>query len=216
MERITDYASLVTAINELVNLEIGPSVDGFIQMVEQEINRRLESPWSELVEVFAVTQSGLLFDTDYRGILRVTLNSRPLERLHIDTARTQYGSTQQEPRAYAVTGSPTTQSGQQHVTFWPIPPENASYTATIASQIVIPELTAAAPQNWVLRVAPDAYLYGAASHAVVFNGDETLLATYQAMFDRALIAVVDEAKRYQSVQRTVSAPGAGGYELGLP
>ena len=217
MDRITDYDSLVAGVRELVDLDVGDSVDAFIQLTEQDMGRQIDSLWQENTETLAVLQAGLFFDDARRGILRVSINGHPLEKLHIDAAREAYVNwTPDRPRAYSVTGGTTAAPYQQHVLFWPIPPDDSSYQAEISFKVLIPPLTSQAPTNWVMSIAPDAYLYGAARHAVVYNGDETSLTAYERMYAIGVSGVANEIKRYHSVQKSVSPPGAGGYEHWLP
>ena len=217
MDRIVDYASLVAAVKELVDLEVGDSVDAFIQLVENEFGSQLDSNLQEVTETLAVMMTGTVFPDDRRGVLRITVDGYPLERLHINTAQTTYKNwTPGRPHAYSVTGGAVGAAGTQHVQFWPPPPDDTTYQADITTKIVVPALTASNTTNWLLSVAPGVYLYGTALHAVAYNGDETNFAMYQGLFERAAASILKELEQYQMPQKTVSPMGAGGYELGLP
>ena len=217
MDRVTDYASLVTAVRDLVDLEVGGSVDAFIQLVENEFGSQVDSNLQELTEVVAVMQNGVVFTDDRRGVLRITVDGSPLERLHVNTAQTTYRNwTPGRPRAYSVTGGVVGSTGVQHVQFWPPPPDDSSYQASITMKVVVPPLTDSNTTNWLLSVAPGVYLYGTALHAVAYNGDETNFSMYRGLFDRAAASILKELEQYQMPQKTVSPTGAGGYELELP
>ncbi len=217
MDRITDYASLVSGIQELVNLEVGDSVDVFIQLAESEVQRNLETLWQEQTEQVTPTAAGIFYDDTRRGILRISVDGRVLERLHPDVALSTYGdATPQQPYAYSVTGGTAAFPSQQHVQFWPEPPDGSTYTATISYKLVIPELSSSNTTNWLLLVAPDVYLYGSARHAVVYNGDDSSLAAYEQKFSLAMASVIKESGIHQTMHKSVSPPGAGGYEFGLP
>ncbi len=217
MNRINDYATLVAAIQDLVDLEVGSSVDAYIQLTEQDLNRRLDSLWQEINLTVPVTRVGSLFADDRRGIYRVRIDDTPLERLHIDVARTTYLNwTPQQPLAYSITGGTDVQENSQHLQFWPPPPDDETYQAEVAFKYTIPALTATNTKNWLLSVAPDLYLYGAAVHAVTYNGDVSNFQMYDTLYARGVSGMMTDIERHQKLQRSVSAPGAGGYERYLP
>ena len=217
MERIIDYSSLVLAVRDLVDLEISDSLDAYIQLTEQTAGRVLTSAWQEYTENVPVTVGGTYFATDRRGILRISVDGRPLERMTDEAAQKFYERwTPGEPHAYSVLGAALAVSAQQRVRFWPPPPDDATYRADIAYKIVIPALTAANPINWLIDVAPDVYLYGTAVHAVTYNGDTTNLPLYQRLFDTALASVQRETDEFQSLDSSVSPATVDGYAAELP
>ncbi len=217
MDRITDYATLVLAVNELVNAEISSSLDVFIQSVESDVGRKLDSTWQEVTEELSVLRDGVNLTDERRGVIRVAIDENPLERLHIDVAKTTYENwTPQQPLAYSVTGSSNLSPHLQCVRFWPLPPDDTSYQAEITYKLMVPPLTSGAPTNWLLSVAPDVYLYGTAAHAVIFNGDKNSLAEFERQYQISLAGLITEVSSLQSFQETISAPGAGGYENWLP
>ena len=217
MDRITDYASLVTAVRDLVDLEVGNTVDAFIQLVENEFGSQLDSNLQEITESLAVMVAGTMFPDDRRAVLRVSVDDLPVERLHIGTALTTYKNwTPGRPRAYSVTGGNVSLPGQQHLQWFPPPPDDTSYTAEVTTKIIVPALTATNTTNWLLSVAPGVYLYGTALHAVAYNGDATNFAMYKQLHDSAAASILSELEKYQMPQKTVSLTGAGGYENWLP
>ncbi len=217
MDRIVDYDSLATAIRNLVDLEIGDSVDGYLQFVEADVGRRMNTKWQEVTESLAVTQAGLVFDTDRRSIMRMVIDQRPLEELSEHTAHQQYlNATPARPRAYSVAGGQSPITGVQKVSFWPRPPDDTTYTVDVSYKLIVPPLATATPTTWLLSAAPDVYLYGAAIHAVTFNGDATNLELYQGAYAQAVSGLFDEVEKHLALEETVSAPGGGGYEMNLP
>ena len=217
MDRIVDYDTLVTAIRDLVDLQIGDTVDGYLQFVEADVGRRLNTRWQEVTETLAVAQAGIAFDTTRRKILRITIDRRPLEHLNEQTAYTTYfNATPDRPRAFSVAGALAPSVGVQRISFWPTPPDDTSYSADIAYKLTVPPLASGTPTTWLLDVAPDAYLYGAAIHAVRYNGDTSSMALYQEGYAQALDGLLDEVEKSQHLEHTVSSPGGGGYEMALP
>lgn len=217
MDRITDYDSLVTAVVDLVDLAIGDSIDGYIQLTENDIGRQLDTNWQEFTLSTPALMAGIALTDDKRGVLRVRIGDVPLEYLHRDVAENQYRDWPAGvPQAYSVTGGNVSAPAQQFMEFWPLPPDDISHVADITYKLAVPALTAGAPTNWVLSVAPDVYLYGTAQHAVIFNGDATSAKAYVGAYQQAVAGVLAEAERYHQSQRTTSPPGAGGYEFWLP
>jgi hypothetical protein len=75
---------------------------------------------------------------------------------------------------------------------WPTP--DGSYTGEIVYYRRPAPLTAAAPENYLLDMAPDAYLYGALTHAGTFLADERA-PMWQAAFQSAVGRINGENSR---------------------
>lgn len=60
------------------------------------------------------------------------------------------------------------------------------YNYTLDYRAAIPNLTAAAPVNWLLTLAPDLYLWGALVEAADYAEDDASLQKYLARYDKAL------------------------------
>jgi hypothetical protein len=62
----------------------------------------------------------------------------------------------------------------------------------------IPPLTDAEPTNWLLRDSPDAYLYGALTHAAPYLEEDARVALWVGARDAAVTVLNDADKRSRS------------------
>jgi hypothetical protein len=66
----------------------------------------------------------------------------------------------------------------------------------------IPPLTAAAPTNWLLTLAPDLYLYGCLMQANIYGWQDERVPGFKALYEEA----IEELKRDGDNRRWGSAP----------
>jgi len=85
------------------------------------------------------------------------------------------------------------------VRFSPTP--DRAYVVNIAYFQKLPDLTAAAPTNWLLSSAPDVYLYGVLMHMAPYLMEDERIGVWSSAFNKALL----ELER----QRDMDEYGAG-------
>lgn len=86
-------------------------------------------------------------------------------------------------------------SYQTQIRVWPTPPSDVDYTLYYRDDIT--PLTAAAPVNYLLLVAPDVYLYGCLFHGHLFDQDTEAAGIWRQPFDGA----IREVKRIEAMAR---------------
>jgi hypothetical protein len=70
-----------------------------------------------------------------------------------------------------------------------------SANVTLVYRRRIPALTSTSPTNWLLDLAPDAYLYGALVQASAFLVEDQRAAAWKGMFDEAIVELRGDAAR---------------------
>lgn len=204
---ISTYSDLVTAVGNWINRgDLTARIPEFIALAEAQINRRLRvhrmevrdqatisNEFSELPATFLEAKSFTLAD----GSDRWALEPAPSELL--DQPPVQAG----RPRFFAVVG--------EEVRFYPTP--DKAYQGIFTYYERIPALTAAAPTNWLLSWAPDAYLYGALLQAGPYLKDADAAQVYSDGFQAALTALQAVQRAKVGRLRTDAALSERGYSI---
>lgn len=165
---ITDYAELQTNVirwlGRTTDPELPPLVPSFIALFESEARRKLTSRVGEIRSVnstIVAEYTGLPSDfVKARTVRRVAPNPGPL-KLVADSVLAGFPDENGTPTHAAI--------AQRSLRLWPRP------TSTIVVQLTytrLPGLSVSVPSNWLLDLAPDAYLYGALARAGEHYGDE--------------------------------------------
>jgi hypothetical protein len=193
---LTTYAGLCASIAAFLNRsDLAPMIPDFVALAEADLNRqvrhqqmvkrkttllpagsyRLAQPadWVEAINFQATGGAG-----PYR--------LRYASPADIDAVRQDAASG--EPQVYSFVGNevevaPTPASD--------IAVEQIYFGAT-------PALSDAAPSNWLLLAHPDAYLYGALTHAAPYLDDDARIAVWLAGYSRAVQGANETSKRSAS------------------
>ena len=226
MDSITDYDTLVTAVNNLVKRDVGDSVDGFIRMCERELDHRLDTSWQQH-EVVKQASDGIVDlptedaegDQSILGIARVVVSNKLIDRLdHAVAVRRFENQSAGQIQYFSVVGgrdaSPYSERAIQAVYLWPTPDGSTDVSLTVKRQI--DPLLGTGESNWVIDIAPQLYLYGTAKYAAVFARDQEGTNLFSEMFEQNLAAFIDATDNYQTPQRTNFTILAGGYECQMP
>jgi len=191
---ITTYDELqAAAARWLVRADLSVSIPDFIALFEAHANRKLRVKQMEardeaqvVDEDGAPTEYGT-YPTDYLeaktfsmtdGTSTWWLESKPDEV--IDEQWTRTG----RPRFYAEVGG--------EFRFFPTPDQ--VYTGQLTYWAQIPALSASNATNWLLAIAPDAYLFGTLLEAAPMLRDADQLAIWQVRRDQALASVQSTTK----------------------
>ena len=115
---------------------------------------------------------------DHIKTIRLDCDGNRLTAISTDDMidRRDKGTAGGQPRNYAPMGV--------QVEVFPTPAD--SYTGTLQYYRKIPALSDAAPTNWLLEVAPDAYLYGSLIHAAPFLVEDMRLQTWSGLYSAAV------------------------------
>jgi hypothetical protein len=183
MATITTYAGLQAAVARwLIRGDQSAIIPDFISLAEAHFNRVLRVRQMEARDTAPVsTEYGTVPDDWVEtktfsfsdGSVTWWLEPKPDEV--IDEAWDRTG----RPRFYANVGD--------SFRFYPAP--DATYTAALTYFAEIPALSDANPSNWLLDIAPDAYLFGALTEAAPMLRDTDMAAMWLGRRDLALAEV---------------------------
>lgn len=174
---ITTYSQLVTELEAYLNrADYTPRIPTFIALTEARLNRLLDDPEMEVRTTVPGTGQYTTLPADFKRMVAVrTGNEYELEQVSAAQMTSLNQTVTGTPRKYAIIDGA--------ITFAPI---------NSAAQIVmlyirrIPPLTAAAPTNWLLTLAPDLYLYGCLLQAHLFGWADERLPLFKAAYDEAI------------------------------
>ena len=190
---IATYTELQTELESYLNrTDYTPRIPTFIALTEAQLNRLLDDPNMEVRVTATGTGQYTTLPTDFKRMLGVsTGNNYALEQVSESRITSYAQTTTGDPRQYAIVGGA--------ITFAPI-----NTAAAIAMLYVrrIPALTAAAPTNWLLTLAPDLYLYGCLLQAHLFGWFDERLPMFKSAYDEA----VNEMRVDATNRRMGSAP----------
>lgn len=181
MTTITDYDSLTTAVTEYLAREEDTTliarIPSFFQLMEAKMNRglfvrQMEVRATAVVDLLSTEPEFISLPSDFQSMRRVRLSSvsgKPslsfLSNVQMDEFRTASGNLSGQPRYFTIFGT--------EMELAPTPAE--AHTLEMVYRANIPALTASNTTNWLLTLAPDAYLYGALLEAAPYMKDRSLI-----------------------------------------
>lgn len=182
---ISSYAELASAVADLVDRpDLDTKMPTFVQLAEARMNRLLEDPEMEVTSTTTATGDYTTLPSDFGAMVSVSTGdgrltaTGPVEFAAYDSSITG------TPRHYAIVDG--------SIAFWP---GNSSAVIRIVYRRRIPALTASNTSNWLLALAPDAYLYGTLMQAFAWDHDEERAAIYKGAQDEALAELRQEGSR---------------------
>ena len=174
---IATYSELQTEIEAYLNrTDYTPRIPTFIALTESRLNRLLDDPNMEVRATATGSGQYTTLPTDFSRMVGVTTgNNYELQQVSESQITSLNQTLTGDPRKYAIVGNA--------ITFAPI---NAAAAITMLYIRRLPALTAAAPTNWLLTLAPDIYLYGALLQAHLFGWQDDRLGLFKQAFDEAI------------------------------
>jgi hypothetical protein len=173
---ISTYAELVTAVGDWLDRDdLTARVPTFIQLAEARLNRLLEDPEMDVTVTTAATGDATALPADFGSMVSVSVGdgqlaaTGPVEFAGYDT--TISGN----PRRYMIVDGA--------ISFWP---GDGSASIRMVYRRRLPALTVSNTTNWLLTLAPDAYLYGALVQASAFLAEDDRLELWKMSFDEAI------------------------------
>lgn len=179
---LTTYAELKASVADWVNRDdLTAAIPSFIALAEADMNRKLKD-WRMDV-VLPVTLSGqyTALPSGWLSTTRLNLTT-PTSRLDLASdgalaeMRFQRGDVTAKPTHYAHTAG--------SIEVYPTP--DASYAAELVYRAKIASLSDAAPSNWLLAAAPDAYLYGSLMQSAPYLKDDQRITVWGALYAEAV------------------------------
>lgn len=191
MTVISDYTSLQAAVVEYLardqDTTLIARVPTFIQLFEAKVNRELfvrqmEARATTLVDTTTTEPEFISLPSDFQSMRRVRLSSvtgKPQldfrSGTQLDEFRASTGNYANRPVYFTIFGS--------EIELAPTPDQN--YTIEMVYRKNIPAL-ASNSTNWLLDLAPDAYLYGALLESAPYIKEDARIQTWGAGLSSAL------------------------------
>ena len=187
------YAGLQEAIGAwLCRDDLGARIPDFIRLAEARFNRVLMVPERELVATFTAAAESHELPVDFWGMraIHADLSSKfPLRQMSLAELRLEYGFGRTgRPVHYAIQGGDTLVLGPQ---------PNGEVALVLNYYASIPALSDANPSNWLLKVNPDVYLYGALLQAEAYLINDERLAVWKMALEEALDEIRKAGQRKQ-------------------
>jgi hypothetical protein len=191
---IATYSELVTELEAYLNrADYTPRIPTFIALTEARLNRLLDDPEMEVRATAVGTGQFTALPSDFKRLVGVSVGGPyyNLEQVSGSAITSLDQTITGNPRKYAIVDG--------SITFAPI---DSAANITMLYVRRIPALTAAAPTNWLLTLAPDLYLYGCLVQANIYGWQDERVPGFRALFDEA----IEELKTDGANRRWGSAP----------
>lgn len=199
---ITDYASLKTAIADLLNRDdLDVAIPTFIAVMEAQTEEQLRlRQMLERVDSFSVGAEYVDLPADFLETRAISLNTVPATPL---TFRTIDGMDEYK-RINPGVGKPTEYSivGEQFQ-FLQVP--DTTYSATLLYYKKIPRLSDSNTSNWLLQARPDVYLYGAALNSAPYLKEDARIQTWATFYQNAIDVMQVSDQRAQTASNNLKA-----------
>ena len=179
---ISTYAELRSAIADFLNREdVSAVIPSFVALAEADMNRKLKDWRMDVVLPVTLAGQYTALPSGWLSTTRLNLTA-PTSRLDLASdgalaeMRFQRGDMAGKPTHYAHTAGA--------IEVYPTP--DASYAAELVYRAKITSLSDAAPSNWLLAAAPDAYLYGSLMQSAPYLKDDQRITVWGALYAEAV------------------------------
>ena len=182
---ITTYDELKSSIADFLNRDdLTTVIPTFISLAEADMNRQVRHWRMEDRAVALLDARYTALPTDFIEALRVMITSPSIQRLELITnselmdkrALTDVAAT---PRFYTITDG----------AFEVYPTPDQDYDLEIVYYERLNALSTSNATNWMLEYHPDAYLYGALSHAAPYLGEDQRVAVWASLYKNAISGI---------------------------
>lgn len=171
---ISTYPDLVAAVGDWLDRDdLATRASTFVQLAEARMNRLLDDPEMEITLTGAATGGTVSLPDDFGALVSVSTGDGRLSQV----GSAEYNGFRMvggTPRYYSV--------GDGAIRFAP----DTVGAVTLVYRRRIPALSTEFPTNWLLTLAPDAYLYGALVQAEGFLAEDERISGWKAAFDEAI------------------------------
>lgn len=189
---ITTYAELQTAIADFLDRDdLASVIPTFISLAESQMQK-------EIRHHRMMRRSDGQIDSRYSPVpptwletIRFHIVGSPSYRLELTSMddmlelRSENGGTTGRPTHYAHVG--------ENLEVYPTP--DAEYETELLYYEKIPALSGSNTSNWLLEVAPEAYLYGALLQSAPYLKDDARVQVWASLYGGAVAATNREADR---------------------
>lgn len=183
---ITNYTELKSTIADWLNRDdLTTVIPTFISLAEKQMERSVR-------HYKMIIRKSAILDTQYTSLpadwletIRVHLTTGDTHRLELVSLddmvelREKSGNTAGRPRYYAHIG--------ETIESYPTP--DSSYDMELMYYQKIIPLGTTVPTNWLLEIAPDAYLYGALLAAAPYLAEDERIEVWGGLYSSAIQAL---------------------------
>ena len=189
---INTYATLQTAVAEWLGRETDTSIiaraPDFIALAEAKFNRELRCNQMEKrsytsVDMASAEPEFVTLPTDFQAMRRVRLSSidaKPrlqyLSGAQADEKRSRMADVANQPLYFTIFGNEIEL----------IPTPDSAYTIEMVYRAYIAPLSESNTSNWLLALAPDAYLYGALLESAPYIKEDSRIQTWATGYKYAM------------------------------
>lgn len=170
------YANLKTSVLEWLARPndplVAPAVPDMVRLFEVEAVQRLRHMGMEALTQLYTSGADVALPDDFVELRSASLDglAKPLEVLSSSQAASM--SVGGVPGWFTIYGGGDYGCSTGGAIMRLTPPPAGSYTVNIAYLRGLPPLSDAAPSNWLLRTAPNAYLWGTLVEALAYIGHD--------------------------------------------
>lgn len=197
MSAISDYGSLLIDACEYAGRnDVAHIFARFVGLAEAKFNRMLRVGDMEKTADLVLIDGNADLPDDFLEVRSILApNGSTLSAWSLTELQDRYRGFSGYPSGYAVVGN-VLQARPA-----------GSATLPMSYYAKIPPLTPAAPTNWLLEKAPDAYLYGVVEEIGIFGQNAELVAGARALKQDAIrgLKLTDERSRWANSQFVVGA-----------
>lgn len=185
------YANLQTSIADFLNRDdLTSAIPDFITLAEAQLQRDLRHWRMEKRATATIDARFSAVPSDYLSVIRIQPATdktalRLVDADRMQRLRAQDANTAGRPRYFAVIGG--------EFEFYPTPDE--SYTAELLYHRTIPALSDSNTTNWLLDLAPDAYLYGALLQSAPYLQEDARIGAWGQLYGNVVNGLNRENKR---------------------
>lgn len=209
---ISSYSELKSAAaNWLARSDLTDRIPEFITLAEAKFNRNLFVPQMEkrvttTIDTSSTDPEFISLPTDFQTMRRVRLNSvtgKPrlefMSQTQMDDYRYSIDNTPAQPVYFSIVNS--------DIELAPTPSEN--YTIEMVYRANVPALSDSNTSNWLLSLAPDAYLYGALAEASMFTQNDERVPLWLQAYSGAMenLNLLGGRQAFDAGPSTISLPG---------
>lgn len=185
-----NYSELQTAIaNTLDRHDLAAQIPTFIRLAEAQMDRELVVRQEYAQQKFYNASEGAQLPCDFAGVASLVAlgqPNRPIVYLSPDMFDEQWLSSDGAPHYYTITKS--------QILFSP----SAEFNGILRYWKRLSPLAEDNPTNWLLDRHPDAYLYGALTHAAPYLMEDSRIGVWSSFFTSAVAAINAESVAHQA------------------
>lgn len=209
---ISTYAELQTAVaNWIARDDLTSRIPEFITLTEAKFNRdlqcvQMETRSTATVDLSSAEPEFIALPGNFQAMKSLRLSGvtgKPhleyMSSVQINEYRYSVGNTTGQPYAFTVFGT--------EIELCPTP--DLAYTLEMIYRADIPALSVSNTSNWLLALAPDAYLYGALLEAAPYMQDDNRIEVWGNAFQGVLASLnrLSMTKKFNASPMVVRASG---------